>query len=417
MNTVKLGDDFEDISFAIIERAIRNNELGLIPKFCKVFRKKGYYSFRRKKKITFDLAVEVTPPKANNPTLLYLIECKNYSHPVPVDDISVFADYISQIEGYATKGIFITNNKLQSGALETLKSYGMMLIEVDDMSYNIVLHKTDKLKNQGTKDSELDNKIKETIENALLPKKVEGLKRFSAAQIQNIANNFLDKFDREILANALCLDLDKLVPYLNNTYKITVEHVYLEDNQGRTLLGYFNSEDNKILIDNSVVGTERYAFTLAHEIGHFVLHRNLKMNQVVYNNFKDSQHNVFTQQYEIKNDKNWIEWQANCFAANLLMPHISIVARLIEIQNKIGVSRNQGTIYVDQQIDNRKDFYTYIDQLSEHFKTSKQSLQNRLESLGILKYPKDIQTNYHEEQERIREESIRRANEYMNRQY
>ncbi|MFC4686585.1 ImmA/IrrE family metallo-endopeptidase [Epilithonimonas pallida] len=417
MNTVKLGDDFEEISYNVIEQAINNNDLGLIPKFCKVFRKKGYYSFRRKKNIIFDLAIEITPPNAKNPTLLYLVECKNYSHPVPVDDISTFADYISQIEGFATKGVFITNNRLQSGAMETLKSYGMMLIEVDDNNYNIVLHKTDKLKNQTDKDSEFDDKIKKTIENALLPKNVKGLKRLSAEQIQNIANNFLNEFDVQILENAFCLDLNKLISYLKSKYELSVEHVHLEDNQGRKLLGYFDSENNKIFIDNSVVGTERYAFTLAHEIGHYVLHRDLKMNQIAYNNFKDSHHNIFTQQYEIKNDKNWIEWQANYFAASILMPHISIVARLIQIQNKIGVSRNQGTIYVDHQIDNKKDFYTYIDHLSEHFKTSKQSLEYRLVSLGILRYPKDVKPNYQEEQERVREESIRRASEYMNSKY
>lgn len=71
-------------------------------------------------------------------------------------------------------------------------------------------------------------------------------------------------------------------------------------------------------------------------------------------------------------------------------------------------------IYVDNQEQNKKDFYQYIDYLSEHFQTSKTSLEYRLESLGILKYPKDVKPNYQEEQERIREESIRRANEYMN---
>lgn len=414
MNTVKLGNDFEEKSYNIIEQAIKNNDLGLIPKYCKVFRKKGYYSNKRKKNIIFDLSIEVTPPKAEKPTLLYLIECKNYSHSVPVDDVSLFAEYMNQIEDYAK---FIINNKLQSGAMETLKSYGMMLIEVDDTDYNIVLHKTEKLKYQKNKDSELDGKIKKTIENALLPKKIKNLKKLSAKQIQNIANNFLNDFDSQILENALYLNLDDLKSFLKKKYDLEIEYVHLEDNQGRKLLGFFDSEKNKILIDNSVVGTERFAFTLAHEIGHFVLHRDLKMNQIVYNNFKDSQHNIFSQQYEIKNDKNWIEWQANCFAASILMPHISVVARLIQIQNKIGVNRNQGTIYVDHQIDNKKDLHTYIDGLADFFRTSKQSMEYRLESLGILKYPKDVKPNYQEEQERIRAESIRRANEYLNKKY
>lgn len=417
MNTVKLGDEFEKKSYKIIEQALNNDDLGLIPKYCKILEKPKYYSFRRKKEIIFDLSIEVTPPKAKNPTLVYLIECKNYSNTIPVDDLTIFAEYINQIEGIAKKGIFIANNKLQSGALETVKSYGMMLIEVNDNDYNIVLHRSDNLKNQNEKDIELDEKIRKTIENALLPKKIEGLKQFSAQQIQNIANTFLNEFDSSILAGAYKLDLKQLTNYLEKKYQLKVEYVNLLNNDGTKLLGYFDSQSNKILIDYTIVGTERFPFTLAHEIAHFVLHRNLKMNQTVYNNFKDSAHNIFTQQYELKNDKNWIEWQANNFASAILMPHTSILARLIEVQRRMGVSRNQGTIYVDHQEQNRKDFHTYIDYLSNHFGTSKQSVEYRLKSLGIIKTPKQVKRNFASEQERIRQESIRRANEFMNRNF
>lgn len=417
MNTVKLGDEFEDRSYNIIEQALKNNDLGLIPKYCKIYRKKPYYSFRRKANIIFDLAIEVTPPKAQNPTLLYLIECKNYTHTVPVNDISTFADYIGQIEGFAIKGVFISNNRLQKGALETVKSYGMMLIEVNDNDYNIVLHRTDKLQNQNKKDIELDEKIRKTIENALLPKKIEGLKQFSAQQIQNLANTFLNEFDSAVLAGAHKLDLKQLTQYLDKKYQLKIEFVNLLNNDGTKLLGYFDSQNNKILIDYSVIGTERFPFTLAHEIAHFILHRNLKMNQIVYNNFKDSAHNVFSQQYELKNDKNWIEWQANCFASSILMPHTSMLARLIEVQIKMGVSRNRGSIYVDHQEQNRKDFHSYINHLSNHFGTSKQSVEYRLKSLGIIKTPKEVKRNFASEQERIRQESIRRANEFMNRNF
>lgn len=417
MNTVKLGNEFETKSYDIIEQALKNDDLGLIPKYCKILKKPKYYSFRRKKDIIFDLSIEVTPPKAKNPTLIYLIECKNYSNTIPVDDLTVFAEYVNQIEGFATKGIFIANNKLQSGALETVKSYGMMLIEVDDNDYNIVLHRTDKLKNQNEKDIELDEKIRKTIENSLLPKKIQGLKQLSAKQIQNIANAFLNEFDSSILTGAHKLDLQRLTVFLDSKYQLKIEYVNLLNNDNTLLLGYFDQENNKILIDNSIVGTERLPFTLAHEIGHFVLHRNLKINQIVYNNFKDSLHNIFSQQYQLKNDKNWIEWQANCFASSILMPHISMVARLINIQTTMGVSRNRGTIYNDHQEQNRKDFHNYIDYLSKHFGTSKQSVEYRLKSLEILKYPKDIKPNYNDDQDRIREESIRRANEFTNRKF
>ena len=163
MNTVKLGNEFEDKSYNIIEQALKSNELVLIPEYCKIYRKKPYYSFRRKADIIFDLAIEVTPPKAKNPTLVYLIECKNYTSAVPVSDVATFAEYISQIEGFATKGVFISNNRMQSGALATVKSYGMMLIEVDDNDYNILLYRTEKLKEQNEKEIELDEKVRKPL--------------------------------------------------------------------------------------------------------------------------------------------------------------------------------------------------------------------------------------------------------------
>ncbi|SMO71802.1 protein of unknown function [Chryseobacterium rhizoplanae] len=213
------------------------------------------------------------------------------------------------------------------------------------------------------------------------------------------------------------MDLKLLTHYLERKYQLRIEYVNLLNNDGTKLLGYFDSQNNKILIDYTIIGTERFAFTLAHEIAHFVLHRNLKINQLVYNNFKDSVHNVFSQQYELKNDKNWIEWQANCFASSILMPHTSILARLIQVQRTIGVNRNQGSIYVDHQEQNRKDFHTYISYLSNHFGTSKQSVEYRLKSLGIIKTPKEVKLNYASDQERVRQESIRRANEFMNKNF
>ena len=87
MNTVKIGDKFEDKSYDLIQKAIENDELGISKTSAVVFRQKGYYSNDREKDIIFDLAIEIWPKNAKRFTLLYLIECKSSpkGHNVPVD--------------------------------------------------------------------------------------------------------------------------------------------------------------------------------------------------------------------------------------------------------------------------------------------------------------------------------------------
>ena len=53
MNTVKIGNDFEDKSYKIIENALNNKDLGLIPENCKVYRKKRILLFKKKKRYNF----------------------------------------------------------------------------------------------------------------------------------------------------------------------------------------------------------------------------------------------------------------------------------------------------------------------------------------------------------------------------
>ncbi len=398
MNTVKIGDDFENKAYDLIEQALNNKEFGLIPEQCKIYRKKRYPSFRRKKGIVFDLAIEVTPPKADRPTLLYLVECKNYSSKIPVDDVALFASYISEIDGYTVKGVFIANNKLQSGAIEEIVSHGMMLIEVDEDEYTIVLYKNKLLRNQKKEEADFDDEIRKLIENALLPAKINGLKRLSSAIIDDIACHFLNEFNPNILEYALTTPLIEITKYLKDEKSISVEYSTLKDNFGNNVLGYFDLLKQRIIINNSIIDTSQFPFVLAHEIGHCVLHSNLKINQTIYNNFKDVHFNFFQQSYILKNDKNWIEWQANCFASCLLMPKNSIILRLITIQKALGISK-QGSIFLDNQNCNKKDYMEIVNYLSNFFGVGKISIEYRLNDLGLILRPKK-EYNFDEEKDR-----------------
>ncbi len=388
MNTVRKGDNFEIKSYGLIKNAIDEDKFGISPKYSKVFLKKGYYSNLRKKEIIFDLSIEIWPPDAERYSILYLIECKDYaSKKVPVDDIEEFLFKVQQIanHGHYIKAAFIANNSFQEGALEIAKNAGLMLLEViEGNKLSIKLHRTNRI-------NEVDILEKE-IETFLLSvfdlNKVEGLVRYSRKDIMTLTENLLNEIDDTILKFSFRTPIDKLIHYLEEKHNVVFDF----DNtisELKDILGYFDITENKIRIDESIKNTERFAFLLAHEIGHFFLHKNLKINQIAYNNFKDSQYDFLSNKYQLNNHKNWIEWQANEFASNLILPNSSFYNRLVHIQAQLGISR-RGHIYLDDQPINRKDFGDITTYLSRFFNTTYTSVIMKLESMNLIIYNRKV---------------------------
>lgn len=132
MNTTSVGNAFEEKSYNLINVAINDGKLGIIPNYCRVFRKKGYYSKDRDSNIIFDLTIEVWPEGAESYTLLYIVECKDYSnHKVPIDDLEEFESKVKQVTGLNVKGILITSSTFSKTALKFANSKGIMLIQVN----------------------------------------------------------------------------------------------------------------------------------------------------------------------------------------------------------------------------------------------------------------------------------------------
>lgn len=385
MNTVKIGDDFEAKSKKLIRQILDKHELSVNPAHCTVKEKVKYYSIKRKKKIIFDLSIEVKHPKADKPFLVCIVECKNLNKAVPVDDIEEFESKVDGIQEFQTKKIVIAKNGFQSGAHDTAKTLGITLINVNEDDYNIVLYKSEK--NLTPNQLKLDEEIENLIKSALLPDRIKGLKKLSSKEINNAAVDFLNKIDSNIVERYWKTPIDKVVGYLKKEMSIKInESNYLIDDNGNEQLGYYDIKNKIIYINPTIRDTIRFPFVLAHEIGHLILHSELKANQFTYDNFKDSEYSLFIQRNILVNDKNWIEWQANCFAASLLMPNKTVVARLINAQVQMGISK-QGRIFLDNQKINKQDFRNIVNELAMFFKVSKTSVEYRLESLGLIEHP------------------------------
>ncbi len=109
---------------------------------------------------------------------------------------------------------------------------------------------------------------------------------------------------------------------------------------------YLNGD---VVEQNKTVGVERLKFTLAHEIGHFVLHNDLSKNHFRIVTRKDL------------NSKEPEEVEANYFAAYLLIPDKEIERRL----------------FYARDLDYENDFIPF---LAKIFAVSKEAFKNRLET-------------------------------------
>lgn len=127
MNTVKKGDLLENRIFDLFVQLIENDSFFAKKDCCKVFKKKGYYSKDREKDIVFDISIELFMPGYQDYSSLVLIECKNYNHKVPVNDIEEFFQKTQQVSGCNVKGIVVSNNSFQESAITFSKSKGFGL--------------------------------------------------------------------------------------------------------------------------------------------------------------------------------------------------------------------------------------------------------------------------------------------------
>lgn len=112
----------------------------------------------------------------------------------------------------------------------------------------------------------------------------------------------------------------------------------------------------KILVSDAVKNDGRWRFTVAHEIGHIVLHVPLFMAQ-------EQLTPLFASRPVLHQDRK-LEIQADMFASSLLMPRAAVIALYQSCH------RPEGLITAEE--------------LSATFGTSKQAAQIRLETLGLL---------------------------------
>lgn len=107
--------------------------------------------------------------------------------------------------------------------------------------------------------------------------------------------------------------------------RIQIEDTLLSDPEQTGSLFVESENDFRIIVPSHTSPT-RDRFTVAHELGHFVVHYAWRRKQGVMAEPK---------MVALRRDSDRVEWEANWFAAAFLMPEEAFRARYAECQNSV----------------------------------------------------------------------------------
>lgn len=395
-------------------------------KNCRVFWRKGYFSKDRGTEIVFDVAIEVYLPGARDYSCLVLIECKNYTHSVPVNDAEEFFAKVQQVAAANVKAVIASTASFQYGAREFAKSKGMGLMRYfgpEDFKWELKRSASAAAQTTSPEDAELvasalsletfhslafDLYLQSPVrDTASLWDFFEDLMLDSALtqeQARRVANRrskltsqvpFCEKGELESRAVDILaaldysggeVDLDLLCERESARTGLKIERGVHPSSPtvGATVLGRITFDPLVIQVyaaSSSHRGRDR--FTLAHELAHYLLDhgRFLVRESCDDKDFALQRSTAFE-----GTDVARLEFQANFLAAGLLMPRTHVAADFYRLVRALEIpNRGFGPLYVDDQLCNLQNFDAVTSGLMQRYGVSRSAVKIRLESLGLLR--------------------------------
>jgi hypothetical protein len=217
----------------------------------------------------------------------------------------------------------------------------------------------------------------------------EGVPILKATEIEQIATQVLEKHCPLVLQKPEITPVNEIIKRLGQTTKLESAIADLGTKGNAKILGKVNFPLRLLSLDR-VLTTERKTqmqFTAAHEVGHWILHRwNYKMwrfpsSKVTPDNLEDDDDSLA--QRKRRSPREWLEWQANVFAASLIMPRETFRTALIQAQKSIGITRNLGIVWVSEEEYSKRDLLLVARGLSGVYDVSVTSVLVRLNRLEL----------------------------------
>lgn len=397
-NTTAKGNAFEERVYTIFQKLLQTETLPINCKRSQIYCKKKYTSKESKKDIVFDIAIESFMPDSEEVANLTIIECKDYTSPIEVSKVRDFIYRLKEVG--ANKGYFITTSHFQSGAIELAKTNHVGLAFVgsaDELHWT-----TRRISIRDT--NEIYSDVIKTITG------IQPEKNYPFVGIgKNFYTNFFDFLRDDV---GLRLQQSLSIDYLTKEQILNIIHDELHDFQNaleivddtellrfvsekgyfinsstlpNKVLGEIDFESKTILVSNTLQeGSPRWRFTVAHELGHIVLHS----KSILESNIKAIEEYIDDEMAENVNISNKtitrMEIQANSFASLLLLPPYQFELAYKALFIKEGV-RNYPELYVSGQKCNVVFSNWLFNLLSAYFNVSKSVIWKRLAELDYIR--------------------------------
>ena len=390
MNTVEKGDTLEVKVYKLLEPLVAE---GIYGKYVTLSRHKKYKADAGFKilDVTIDVYHSQELMKEDNPFVTYVFECKNHDGILNAGRYDEWIGKLERLGPSKYKVFFVATKGFSQTTIQsaTLKGFGLIKL-ADDCRFEYILQRTvnncesfsvclEELAAPQCKrpfllfyhkqfstliDFFISEKIPFNVEHAIQAPYL------TYNRIDSVANKLLSEITKCYSAEENLENILKRFP------EIKVEY---DESLPVDLLGKFVMDTKRIVLNKSLLAyPHRARFTIAHELGHYILHYKVVKKYILA--FGDSKETLVEAIQE--DEYKAFEIQANRFASSLLMPQELIYPVVVSAFKKFQI--NKGRLYVDSQRCNLVNYHQVLSYLSEIFKVSKLALAYRMQGLNLL---------------------------------
>lgn len=390
MNTTAKGNTFENKIYNYFLSLLGNDQLGFASKKnSQIFQHKKYDT-DTSRKIEFDITIEVSNPlsKDDGWSSLVVIECKNYNHKVDISDFDEFESKLRNVSGSSIKGIFVTTKGFSRTQIEKAKKEHIALIVFSENEKNWIVSRD-------------INRTSEKIMPILLGDNSVGIQPiiYNDGTFCSIVDLLLSlgiKIEESKIATIPYYKEEEIKQIANQTYKDCLplnddiageilckrfpEYRILFENHPIGILGILSFKDKTLTLSEELkLDINRMHFTIAHELGHLILHKPLISNQLC----ELSDYDVNSTPIMSDEIVTRMEIQADLFASFLIIPELEFNREVRKLFTDLSITT--GRLFLDHQSCNQQDVSYCINKLVLKFNVSYEAIKMRLIKENLLK--------------------------------